>query len=176
MSVDETVGRVSAARLQRLFDVSFAEPRREPVSQEKFLAIRIAGQPYAVRVSQLASVHADREIVPIPGPEPALLGLAGVRGTVVPIYDLRLLLGHCVSPAAPRWIAIGALEPRLAVAFDELEACTEAPGETAQPETGSPGIVRGTISLGGVTRPIVDFSALVQWLTEEARSKPKEPS
>jgi chemotaxis signal transduction protein len=55
----------------------------------------------------------------VPGPLPELLGIVGLRGAIVPVYDLRLLLGH--TPAGPpRWLVLAA-GGQVALAFDHLE-------------------------------------------------------
>src|ERR1700760_4167096 len=101
------------------FDRSFAEPARShDVEHAELLAVRAGGRPYALRLSQTAGLHPDRPVTPLPGPIPALLGLAGFAGTVVPVYDLAGLLGH-PGATRPRWLVLAAGTPPLALAFHE---------------------------------------------------------
>ena len=85
-------------RVQRLrddFDRSFAEPAvSHDAEHVELLAIGAGGRSYAIRLSQTWGLHPDRPITALPGPLPALLGLAGFTGTAVPVYDLAALLGH----------------------------------------------------------------------------------
>jgi chemotaxis signal transduction protein len=83
-----------AAELRETFDASFANAHAaEPPPELDLLEIRVAEHGYALRLSQVLALHADRKLVPVPGPRPELLGLVGMRGVVAPVYDLRLLLG-----------------------------------------------------------------------------------
>ena len=42
----------------------------------------------------------------VPGPEAALLGIAGLRGALLPIYGLAVLLGYPAPTEAPRLVVI----------------------------------------------------------------------
>ena len=84
-----------AAALRAAFDRSFAEAAdagRAP--HLDFLAIRVAGDPYALRLSEVASLHVDSKRVRAPSLLPELSGLASFRGVLTPVYDLAALLGY----------------------------------------------------------------------------------
>jgi purine-binding chemotaxis protein CheW len=117
----------SAAELRAAFDRAFSESetRVRPPTID-VLAIRVSGQPYALRLSEVLAVHTERKLVPAPAPAPELLGLAGIRGLVVPVYDLRLLLGHAAGPP-PRWLALARASSALAVAFEALDGHLRLP-------------------------------------------------
>jgi chemotaxis signal transduction protein len=109
-----------AAELRRAFDRSFSDQaRRDTTPTEDLLAIRIGPEPYAIRASEIAGLFADKSITPIPSRAPALLGVGGFRGTIVPVYSLPALLGHPMG-AAPRWIVIASGLP-VALAFEALD-------------------------------------------------------
>jgi hypothetical protein len=90
----------TAAALRREFDQSFAQPPATELARvENFLAVRIGGDAYAMRVAEIAGLYADKRIVPLPSPLPSLLGTVGFRGQIAPVYDLAMLFGY---PARPR--------------------------------------------------------------------------
>src|SRR5882724_5436940 len=118
--VERNLERV-ASELQRSFDASFANAHApEPPPELDLLEIRVAEQGYALQLSQVLAVHADRKLVPVPGPRLELLGLFGVRGVVAPVYDLRLLLGYG-AVTAPRFVAQVRAPTPFAVAFELFE-------------------------------------------------------
>jgi chemotaxis signal transduction protein len=109
-----------AAELRADFDRSFAAPLRADVVQKlDLLAIRVGSEFCALRLSEVAGLFADRKITPVPGGNAALLGIAGFRGLVLPVYSLPLLLGHS-GTQTPRWLVIAAAAP-VACAFDAFE-------------------------------------------------------
>jgi chemotaxis signal transduction protein len=157
-AVDAIGARLAGLRAD--FDASFAEPtRRHDAEHEELLAIRAGGRPYALRLAQTAGLFPDRPVTPLPGPLPALLGLAGFGGSTVPVYDLAALLGHPL-PEQPRWLVLVAGAPPLALAFHAPDGHIRVPSTAIVTEGyGSTGCVRGMVSLPGGTRPIVDMPA-----------------
>jgi purine-binding chemotaxis protein CheW len=153
-------GRIE--RLRREFDRSFAEPvRRHDEEHVELLAVRAGGRPYALRLAQTAGLYPDRPVTPLPGPLPALLGLAGFAGTVVPVYDLAALLGH---PAAerPRWLVLATGGPPLGLAVHVLDGHVRVAADAIvaeQAREGLPGCLRGIVGLDGASRPLVDVPA-----------------
>lgn len=120
--------RDRAAELRAAFDRGFAEPPAEPTAAPiGVLKIRLAGEPYGVLVAQVASIHVDLQLAPVPSPVASLLGVAAVRGAIVPVFDLRALVG--VSTAnPPRWtvLATGLASGYAFDGFDGLVRTTVA--------------------------------------------------
>lgn len=111
-----------AAELRRAFDEARAIPFSERAEQaENLLAIRISGDAYAIKVSEIAGLATGRKIIPLPGPIPELLGLAGIRGKLVPVYNLTALLGYSSDAEQPGWLALCGTEECFALAFHEFE-------------------------------------------------------
>jgi len=155
----------AAARIESLrqeFDRSFAEPvRRHDEQHVELLAIRAGGRPYALRLAQTQGLYPDRPVTRLPGPLPALLGLAGFAGTVVPIYDLAALLGHQVADR-PRWLVLALGAPPLGLAFHELDGHVRVAAAAIVAEDaaeGRRGCLRGMVDLDGLSRPIIDVPA-----------------
>jgi len=72
----ETISR--AAALRQEFDRSFADPPLIDVAaKEDLLAIRLATQEFAIRLSEIAGLFADKKITPVPSANSALLGITG---------------------------------------------------------------------------------------------------
>lgn len=108
--------------LRQEFDLSFAQaPRVATGSLENLLAIRVGGDAYAIRIAEIGGLYADRRIMPLPTLVPELLGVAGFRGQIAPVYDLGALLGYA-RQAPPRWLILVRLREPLALAFDAFEA------------------------------------------------------
>jgi chemotaxis signal transduction protein len=164
------------AELRADFDHSFRQPlRRHDAEHVELLAIRAGGRPYALRLSQTSGLYPDRPVTRLPGPLPALLGVAGFSGAIVPVYDLAALLGH-PAPDRPRWLVMATGTPPLALAFHELDGHVRVPADTIvrEADDAAPGgSLRGMVPLPGGTRPIVDLPsarAAVHALTEHAHT------
>jgi chemotaxis signal transduction protein len=148
------------AELRAAFDRSFAEPvRPHDHAQVELLAVRVGGRPYALRLSQTSGLHPDRPVTALPGPVPALLGVAGFGGGILAVYDLAALLGH-PGGDRPRWLVLAAGSPPLAFAFGELDGHLRVAADTILTEEHEgAGCLRGMVPLPGGTRPIIDMPA-----------------
>ena len=117
-----------AAALRQAFDLSFALPP-PPASQEveDLLMLRVAGNPYAIRLRDIAGMVAGRKVVPVPAVTLDLLGLAGIRGGVVPVFGLASILGYGEIPGSLRWMILCGAEEPIALAFSGFEGYLRLP-------------------------------------------------
>jgi chemotaxis signal transduction protein len=121
-------GTSTAAAMRRAFDRAFAAPPPPAAEElESLLAIRVLGDPYAIRIREISGVAINRKIVALPGPVPELLGVAGFRGGLLPVYSLAALLGYHQEADAIRWLALCGSEEPVGLAFGVLEAYLRIP-------------------------------------------------
>jgi chemotaxis signal transduction protein len=168
----------SAAALRADFDRSFAvAPGTGKAAAGELLAIRVGGDGYAIRLAEVASLHADPVVVPVPSPLPELRGLAGFRNTLLPVYDLRALLGYG-QEGEPRWLiivrppdGIGAAAS-IALAFDHLEGHrrAEAALDDAADGRAQRQHVRGAVLIEGAMRPVIHLASVLEAITRRARA------
>lgn len=120
-SLSPTIGR--AVELRSAFDRERAAPSssRTEVQTESLLAIRVSRDAYAIRVSEISGLVTDRTIVAFPSPIPELLGVAGIRGTLVPVYSLTKLLGYGAETGQIRWLVLCGTEAPFGLAFSDFE-------------------------------------------------------
>jgi purine-binding chemotaxis protein CheW len=165
-----TTERVS--HLREAFDSTFALPPRIADESVDLLAIRVAGTPYALRLDEIAGLYVDKVVTPVPGCPPSLRGIAGFRGTVVVVYDLRALLGGARGGPC-RWLVTVAAESMLAFAFDHFEGHRRVPVSAIAGEQGAE-TVREAVQLGDLMRPIVRLSMLIDRITKPREGWDKE--
>ena len=93
---------MTAEQLRAAFDAGFAAASVEADVRAAWLRIRLAGDPHAVALHAVESVHKDLRACRVPTHARELLGVAAVRSTLLPLYDLRVLCGVDAS-TAPAW-------------------------------------------------------------------------
>ncbi|MGA8709243.1 MAG: chemotaxis protein CheW [Steroidobacteraceae bacterium] len=162
-----------AQEMRAAFDRSFAEPPlTEQAPLQDFLAIRVGTDPYAIRLTDIRGLFADRPVTLLPSDDSAFLGIAGVRGIVVPVYDLGALLGHPPG-ALRRWLLlIGAAS--LALAFEAFEGHLRLPqaalaAQGRQERSGA--FVQEVLHTGNSTRAIVQITAIFDAIEQGARQR-----
>lgn len=152
-----------AGELRLAFDRTFAEDvRPAAVQTEDFLALRIGSEPYALRLSEIAGLYVDRAVTRLSGGAAALLGLASFRGSIAPVYDLHLLLGHPMAKS-PRWLVMMQTST-VAFAFEAFEGHLRVPRDamTAQGVgQQSRRLIREFASVGGLVRAIAHLPSVL---------------
>ena len=117
-----------ADQLRQAFDRSFAmPPSMSSPEDEDLLMIRVAGDPYAIHLLDIAEIVTDRRVVSIPAVTPHLLGLAGIHGSIVPVFGLASILGYGSDPVSPRWMILCGSEEPIALAFSDFEGHLRLP-------------------------------------------------
>ena len=117
-----------AVQLRENFDRSFALPPSLASPEfEDLLMIRVAGDRYAIRLLDIAEIVTGRKIVAVPSATPDLLGLAGIRGGIVPVFGLSSILGYSPDSEPPRWMILCGSEEPIALAFSDFEGYLRLP-------------------------------------------------
>jgi chemotaxis signal transduction protein len=126
-SLSATTARVE--ELRSAFDRERAAPSSSgtEIRTESLLAIRVSRDAYAIRVSEISGLATDRKIVAFPSPISELLGVAGIRGALVPVYSLAGLLGYGAESGQVRWLALCGTEEPFALAFSDFEGYVRIP-------------------------------------------------
>jgi purine-binding chemotaxis protein CheW len=158
--------------LRRAFDQSFAQAPVPRVTElDDLLEIRVGLDPYAIHLGQVTGVFADKPVTRLPGSFPELLGIAGFRGAIVPVYDLRTLLGY-PRGGTQRWLILTAGETRIALAFDLFEGHARVPRSAIAEEIGSEtrqNHVREVVRSASLARPIVHLPSILEAIRKRAR-------
>jgi chemotaxis signal transduction protein len=160
----ETASRVTerAAELRHDFDRSFANPpAADSVAKEELLAIRMVAQGFALRLAEIAGLFADKKITHVPATNPALLGIVGFRGSIVPVYDLQSLLGHSAGQT-PRWLVLAAAAP-VAFSFEAFEGQLRVSPHAITPQKAPAkhGFTKDFVRTESVLRPIIQLSSVL---------------
>jgi purine-binding chemotaxis protein CheW len=151
-----------AAELRRDFDRSFAlPPASQTATKVGLLAIRVAGKGFAIRLAEIAGLFADKKITRVPGAAASMLGIAGFRGAIVPVYDLQCLLGAPVGKTA-RWLVHAAAAP-VAFAFEEFQGQLRVPPDAIAPQDSQirNGLTEDFVRADGAVRPIIALARVL---------------
>jgi purine-binding chemotaxis protein CheW len=117
------------SELRDAFDQTYTIPAASQAAEqmENLLSIRVAGDPYAIKVSEISGLVNNRKTIAFPSRVPELLGVAGIRGGLVPVYSLPALLGYSHDAGQPRWLALCGSEEPVGLAFGDFEGYLRVP-------------------------------------------------
>lgn len=130
-----------------------------PSETADILAIRVMGQPLALRIDQTTGVIAltgNRRVVRLPGGDRALLGVVAVRGVVMPVFSLATLLGLPGTPAH-HWFACVEGPNPVGYAFDGVDGRAWLGREALYGGDAGHPLLSGAALFGGTARPLLNL-------------------
>jgi purine-binding chemotaxis protein CheW len=94
---------------QRNVSVEAAEPAAPYAHADvpiRVCLITLGNELYAIDLRSVREVFEVDAVTPVPGMPSTLTGVANLRGTVVPLVDLRLMLGLPTTGAPPQFAVV----------------------------------------------------------------------
>ena len=162
---------ISAEQLREAFDQSFTRAVVTDATRWlDFLQIRLDDRVHVLALDEVACLQPLSWVTPIPGPLPALMGVIGHKGDIVPVYDLRIVLGYAAT-SAPRWMVVSR-QPNLALAFDAFDKHVRYPdGAVARPAGGESAgdHIQMHLQVEGQNWPIVSLASVGSSIQYAAR-------
>jgi purine-binding chemotaxis protein CheW len=131
---------------------------------------------YAVDLQHIREVLPIDSITPVPGMPPVVIGMTNVRGSVVPIVDLRLLLElPQAETVAPFAVVLRHEDYQLAILVDRSpeimtvlsEQFEPLPDSSPEDSEASRFIVNGIVRIADTVHQILDVTQLVAYLDSE---------
>jgi len=141
--------------------------QQSDAGSRQFLTFRLVGRRYAIPVGEVAEVIRLPAVARVPQSPQGLLGLANLRGSVVPVASGRGLLGQSRASATEQARAI-VLEGQapVALAVDSIDALMDVPGSGIEARPADiatlPGeVLRGAFPAADGAVKILDLQALM---------------
>lgn len=133
----------------------------EPVS---VLICRVGEQHYAIPVANILEVAALVQITQLPDAPPEVLGVVNRHGTVIPLLDLRLCLGHDAPPLdlTTLFVVVQGISYLAGLIVDEVQSVIAIPaGKLNLPAKSGP-YVQGMAAVNQKPLLVLDVVALLQ--------------
>lgn len=87
---------ISIGELPQLHSDSVLE-RTKSIESLRVCLVALGGETFAIDLRQVLEVFEPESITPVPGMPAALVGVSSLRGTIIPLADVRAALGVSVS-------------------------------------------------------------------------------
>ena len=158
-----------AASLRRAFDESFVAPAATTDGEAvEMLVVRLAAERWLVRFDDISGLYADRAITAVPGAPGDLMGIAGLGGAIVAVYDLGAVLAGVRAStrvAAPRWLMM-VTGAALGLAVDMVEGHRRVPAATVLPRASTAAdYVGGYVQSDGGMSPVLSVRSVLEAIT-----------
>ena len=162
------------AQLEHIVEVKATHASTETVKAwpTRVCVLSVSGESFVVDLKYVREVFEVMAITPVPGMPPILNGVANLRGTIVPVADLRSALRLSVSgPPAKYVVVIQHGDKMMAVLVDKLpKVCDvlaeEFVSDVSQAMGGMPSFVGGVWKQAGGLSGVLDVPALLTYVEE----------
>lgn len=156
--------RSPAAALRRAFDERFATAVEAPTEpMERLVLARCASARIALRLGEIAGVHASPPLARVPGGGSALLGLVAISGRVVAVFDLASFLGGGATPLGGAFVVVAAAADRVGLLVTgEIAHADLGRAEVEAAMDGARPYVRTVARVHGALVPIVDVPGVIE--------------
>lgn len=133
---------------------------------ERAVAFRLAGQLYGLPIDVVQEIQQLAELLPLPDDAPALVGLIELRGAVVPVLDLRSLVGLEDAPYTLEtpMVFCRASGHQVCLVVDSVEDVVDLPPDGVQQPSALYTLadrMLGTVKLGQGVLMLLDIDRLV---------------
>lgn len=138
------------------------------------LVLRVSGERYAIAAEDVLAASALTRLTPLPHAPPELAGLTSRAGRVLPVFDLRAVLGLPLAtlPEHGRMVVLGTPDAPVAVTVDAIDAIeTNATEALVEPPSTTSAALRRVL-LGVDSQGILhlDVAALIARLVVDIPS------
>jgi len=164
MSEETNTYSVRAANLRRTFDQTFTKALATTGEElESVIAFSVGGDRFAVRLNEICGMAKSPKVVPVPNSTRALLGLAGIRGELLPIYCLCQLLDYTVSEETP-WLLVCGKPMRIGLGINEFFGCFRTPLTAFSPAHRPDGPIQlqEVVVIGSTVYTVISISSLTK--------------
>ena len=137
------------------------------VARDEFLTFRLGGEEYAIDILQVQEIRANESVTRIASAPEFIRGVINLRGTIVPIVDLRVKFGFdSAANTAPVVIILSISDRVIGVVVDAVTDVVDLAADQIRetPEVGgaiAAGFIRGIAPLEGRMLIVFDIARLM---------------
>jgi purine-binding chemotaxis protein CheW len=126
--------------------------------------VRAGGEHYALPIQQVLEATDVGDVTPVPGAPPEVLGVFNLRGQVLPVIDLRALLGLAEAASPERIVVAEQGDRRAGLAVEAIIAVDELPDAS---EAATSEFVAGAALVGDDLVGVLDLVAAFDAIAPE---------
>ena len=170
----QSLANIDSSCLQKLrttFDQAFAiTPRAEAEPLISLISVRVINKPFVLRSEHIIGIVKPTRITPFPSSIPESIGVAGIRGVLVPVFHLARFLGLECPTGAVHWIVLANRESPIGFAFEKFEGQVDVAKSGLYFDENGRGSAPSNLlaRIGLSVRPIIDIPQIVEEIRKKA--------
>jgi chemotaxis signal transduction protein len=142
----------------------------DTMAEVAVVTFMLGDQYYALRIDDVIEVAAMVELIHLANARPEILGAVNRHGTVLPVLDARLMLGHDALPIddMTMFIVVGLDDPVMGLVVDRVFQVEYISGQKLN-LSGVDRFVRGLLTQGSRVIQLLDLEQILEaFLSESA--------
>jgi purine-binding chemotaxis protein CheW len=135
----------------------------------KYLTFVLAGEEYGVDISTVQEIVVMLPITPMPDAPPGIVGAVSLRGSVIPVLDMRVRLGlpTLATPSRDAVVVVARIRGlRVGLVVDRVLEVTEVSAMSIEPVPAfgnavASHLIRGLVTTAGRVRILLEIEAVL---------------
>jgi purine-binding chemotaxis protein CheW len=126
--------------------------RRQGAGEAQIVVFKLGDEDYGIEIGQVREIIRKREITPMPRQPPYVEGVINVRGTIIPVVNLKKRFGlHLDASKHPHTIIVESGDGLIGMLVDAVSEVIRVPADQIHP---TPSVTTGVDSeyLRGICR------------------------
>lgn len=96
--------------------------------EEQIVVFKLGGEDYGIEINQVREIIRKREITPVPRQPPYVEGVINVRGTIIPVVNLKKRFGLAGDPSTqPHTIIVESGDGLVGILVDSVSEVIRVP-------------------------------------------------
>jgi len=109
-------------------------PTRQKSGEEQIVVFKLGGEDYGIEISQVREIIRKREITPVPRQPVYVEGVINVRGTIIPVVNLKKRFGLPGDPSKqPHTIIVESGDGLVGILVDSVSEVIRVPQDRIHP-------------------------------------------
>jgi purine-binding chemotaxis protein CheW len=167
----ESIESLRLQELRKRFDQTFARaPATEAEPLTSVLALHVGNSPFVLRTEHITGIVKLKQITPFPSSIAECIGLAGVRGLLVPVFHLAPFLNLEFPTGGAHWLVLANRESPVGLAFEDFEGQigVSRSGLYFDENCSGLGHPRLLARIGISVRPVIEVPQIVEEIRRKA--------
>lgn len=140
-----------------------------PTDSLRICLVSVGGEFFALDIRQVQEVFELESVTPVPGMPAALLGVANLRGTIIPLVDLSAVLSRSRVTNPKYVVVVRHGSQQIGIAIDEVPetrsiSLDDHLAPSAHPSSRSSPVLFSFLNIGNQLCGVVEVSRMVALL------------
>jgi len=149
-----------------LLNTDLIQGQDGPTESLRICVVSVGGEFFAIDIRQVQEVFELESVTPVPGMPAALMGVANLRGTIIPLVDLSVVLSRSLATSSKYVVVVRHGNQQIGILIDDVPetrsiSLSDYLTPSAHPSSLSSPVLFSFLNIGNQLCGVVEVSRLV---------------